>query len=62
MRGRNTAPVVSREYRPAPAYCAQALELLLKKSVRKEGGPATAPDDAKKESKHVGAKTRIPRD
>ena len=25
-----------------------------------EGGPVTAPDDAKKESKHVGAKTRVP--
>jgi hypothetical protein len=51
---------VTRNYRLAPDNCARALELLLKKSVRKKGGHATAPDDAKKESKHVGAKTRIP--
>jgi hypothetical protein len=31
-----------------PEHCARALELLLKKSVGKEGGPAlAAPDDAK---------------
>jgi hypothetical protein len=28
--------------------------------IGKEGSPETAPDDAKKESKHVGAKTKIP--
>jgi hypothetical protein len=27
---------------------------------KKEGGPTTAPDDAKKESKYVGAKTILP--
>ena len=52
--------IVSREYKPAPDDCARALELLLKASVSKGGGPDTAPDDAKKESKHVGAKTRVP--
>lgn len=49
MRGgkRNTA-IVSRDYRLALDDCVRALELLLKKSVRKEGGPATAPDDAER--------------
>jgi hypothetical protein len=45
--------VVSRHYRPTPDNCAHALELLLKKSVRKKGGPATAPD-ARKESDESG--------
>ena len=51
---------VTRDYRHEPDDCARALELLLKESVRKEGGPTTALDDAKKESKYVGAKTIVP--
>jgi hypothetical protein len=39
--------VVSRNYRLAPDDCARALEFLLKPSVRKEGGPETAPKNAK---------------
>jgi hypothetical protein len=39
--------MVSRGYRNAPDACVRALELLLKKSVGKEGGPATAPNSAK---------------
>lgn len=57
---RSTAPVVRREYAPAPAACEKAIELLLKSHVKNEGGSAlTAPDDAKKESKHVGARSSI---
>jgi hypothetical protein len=41
--------LVMRHYRPAPENCARALELLLKKSVRKKGGPETAPEDARKD-------------
>jgi hypothetical protein len=39
--------IVSRAYRNAPDACVRALELLLKKSASKEGGPATAPNSAK---------------
>ncbi len=55
--------IVSRDYRNNPDSCTRALELLLKKlPVSKEGGPATAPDDARKESKHdFRAKPSIPR-
>ena len=49
---------VSRFYNPASDQCVRALELLLTKSVSKEGGPATAPNDGKKESKHVAAETK----
>jgi hypothetical protein len=58
-RGKSTAPVVEREYTPCSDACARALELLLKKS-RKEGGPATAPDDAKG-SKHDRATRILPK-
>jgi len=37
--------VVARDYRPTPDDCTRALELLLRKSVRKKGGPATVPND-----------------
>ena len=42
------------------ALCAVYRFLLFESRASKEGGPVTAPDDAKKESKHVGAKTRVP--
>ena len=45
--GRSTVPIVSRDYSPVPNDCARALELLLKRPICKEGGPATAPDDRK---------------
>jgi hypothetical protein len=48
---------VSRSYNPASDQCVRALELLLKKPLGKEGGPPTAPDDAK-ESTHVRAKAK----
>jgi hypothetical protein len=50
--------VVTRSYRPRSDNCRDALELLLKTSGRKKGGPATAPDDAKEKIKNVRA-TRI---
>jgi hypothetical protein len=40
---------VSRSYKPAPNACARALQLLLKVPVCKEGDPATAPVDARKD-------------
>ncbi len=55
-RAKSSTPVVEREYTPCSNACARALELLLKKS-RKEGGPATAPDDAKVRSKHDSRET-----
>jgi hypothetical protein len=51
---------VTRTYRYEPDDCARALAFLLTASVRNEGGPPTAPDDAKKESKHIGANKIIP--
>ena len=51
MTGSRQSIIVSRSYSPALDECARALELLLKKPV-KEGGPATAPDDAKVRSQH----------
>jgi hypothetical protein len=41
--------IVTRDYRPAPDNCAHALELLLKKSVRKN--PAAGPSER---GKHDG--------
>ena len=49
MSGSKQAIVVSRSYSPAPDYCARAMELLLKKPVKKGGPAMTAPDDAAKE-------------
>jgi len=62
MSGRTgPAPIVSREYRIAPDACKKAIEILLKRSAKKQGGPAiAAPDDAMKGSKHDRAKSRIP--
>jgi hypothetical protein len=54
---RNTA-TVSREYNASAEHCTRALELLLKKSVNKEGAPASAPDAAK-EIKSVRDNTSI---
>jgi hypothetical protein len=52
---------VSRTYTPAPDECARALELLLKTTVSKKGGPATALKDDVKESRNgYVAKTIIP--
>jgi hypothetical protein len=44
-KGRNTAPVVVREYRHSRNECVRALELLLKKSVSNIAAePAPEPD------------------
>jgi hypothetical protein len=51
---------VIRNYKYEPDACARALELLLKASVRKEGGPATAPKDDVKESNGYVATPSIP--
>jgi hypothetical protein len=52
---------VHRIYRLGPDHCAQALELLLKTSVRKEGRSTTnGPDSAKGGSSDSSAKTSIP--
>jgi hypothetical protein len=59
MSARKQSAIVSRDYRPAPDYCAHALELLLKKPV-KEGGPATAPEDAMKGSRDDRARHILP--
>jgi hypothetical protein len=49
---------VTREYRPEPDYCINALELLLKKSLRKEGATRIAAlnDDVKESSGYVATK------
>jgi hypothetical protein len=56
--GRNTAPVVSRKYSPAPDDCARALEILLKAPIRTEGGLGTTPDYDAKELKNDCAVTK----
>jgi hypothetical protein len=45
VTGSRQSIIVSRSYSPALDECARALELLLKKPIKK-GGPTTAPDDA----------------
>jgi hypothetical protein len=62
VSGTRQAAIVTRDYRPAPDNCARALELLLKKSASKEGGPVlAAPDDTRGESKRVSrARRTIP--
>ena len=51
---------IERSYAPEEEVCAQAVEVLLKKSLpSKKGGPETAPDDAMKGSKHDRAKPSI---
>jgi hypothetical protein len=52
------ATIVSRDYRPELEYCAHALKLLLKKSVKEGGLAITAPDD-RKGPKHDPAKVSI---
>ncbi len=47
---------VHRSYKPDPDYCAEALELLLRTPVHKEGGPPTAPDDVKESNGYVARK------
>lgn len=47
-QAKQKAPVVCREYRAADTACVQALALLLKTSVRKQGGPDNRPDDGTK--------------
>jgi hypothetical protein len=55
-----------QSHETAPAVELDALKaiysLCLQKhrAKQKEGGPTTAPDDAKKEFRHVGAKTIVP--
>ena len=62
MSASKRSATVFREYKAVPDDCARALELLLRVSARKEGGPAiTALNDAKKESKHVRARSIIPK-
>jgi hypothetical protein len=53
VRPKSRTPIVSRQYRNAPDHCAQALELLLKKSPI-EGGPANRPDARKEEPNASG--------
>jgi hypothetical protein len=60
VRSNKQGIVVSRSYDPVPDHCARALALLLKEPVSKEGGPPTAPDDAKG-SKHDRATKIIPK-
>jgi hypothetical protein len=48
---RRQGAVVSRSYDPAPDQCVRALELLLKQPISKEGGPPTAPENAKERIK-----------
>ena len=59
-RRQSAGAVISRAYKPEPAACASALELLLKSNRRSEkGGPATAQDD-RKGFKDDPATARIP--
>ena len=45
--------VISRRYEPAPDACVRALNILLKKSVRREGGPVlTTLNDTRGDPKH----------
>jgi hypothetical protein len=57
---RSAAPIVSRTYMDEPDYCMQAIQLLLKTSVRKEDAHPGVPNDAMKGSKHDRAETIIP--
>jgi hypothetical protein len=51
VSGRKQTAIVIRAYRLTPDDCIRALELLLKKSVSKEGGgPTTAPEDVERSS------------
>jgi hypothetical protein len=50
VSGRKQTAIVIRAYMHTPDDCIRALELLLKKSVSKEGGSATAPDDVERSS------------
>lgn len=59
MSGRKQ-PTVTRDYRHEPDDCARALEILLKASVRNEGGVGDAPDDAVKELHGYDATSGIP--
>jgi hypothetical protein len=49
MSSSTRSVIVTRSYSATPDACVRALELLLEKSVRKKGGPATAPEDARKD-------------
>ncbi len=57
MGGIRPNALVSRHYRPSPVDCARALELLLKKRVKKGTRPG-APDD-RKGPEHDPAKVSI---
>jgi hypothetical protein len=43
-RATRGAPVVERHYAPSPDACARALEILLKRPVKKAARPARRPD------------------
>jgi hypothetical protein len=47
---RRSTATITRSYKPAPDYCARALELLLKKSAIKKGTRPGAPDDPERSS------------
>jgi hypothetical protein len=50
---------ITRAYKPVLDDCTKALALLLRVPVRKEAAHPAASNDAKKESKQVGARTSI---
>ncbi len=52
--------IISREYRATSEACAKALALLLRTSINSEGGQATAPENARKESEHASRKVIMP--
>ena len=60
-RAKNAA-VVSRVYQPTPSACESALQILLKRPVKKEAVSSnkSGPDDAMKGSIHDRAETSIP--
>jgi hypothetical protein len=60
VSGSKQGVIVSRNYRAVPDDCVRALAMLLEKSVIKEGGPATAPNDRERRSDEIPAKDSIP--
>jgi hypothetical protein len=57
-RSESATPAVSRSYQPEAANCVRAVELLLEKPlISNEGGPETAPENARKESDELSRNT-----
>jgi hypothetical protein len=60
-RTQSAAPVVQREYVPAPDACEKAIEILLKRPMSKAARPAPEPDDRDgTESKEDSASDSLP--